>query len=354
MTEDSTNNNAFAQGVACADQEIGETMTEIVNPSTTVQSDHNQALPGETNINISLSRHMDPIAVDNDWFALPVWHGWRTLNGEKGVTVHEGQIHCWKDIPIGYLAGMNHANEAPTEAQLTQPPTAAKNAIRYCDTTIDYYAWNKLNNASLELKNFLVTIERDTSGGVQVKDNLVFEVMFLPTLPTDQSMQVDQTKLKPIFFESGNVTQTDLKNGITVPMNIHSDWGIAADFYYASNAVNGQKWVHRALWEWCFRSYGTPVDPILKVLDTSADFNKRIAFVPRTATCSLYSLIFMRCINLPTMTNVKVNLTYQAELKANWTAMYKNPRHYQYTIQVDGLDIKSSEEHQAKKRKYLE
>lgn len=357
MTEDSTNDSAFSAATALAEQCTSDNnIMEIVNPETTAQPVTDAALPGISNINISLVTRINNFTVDSEWRILPQWAGYHSFVTDGAVYSPYSNMFCWKDIPVGYLCGSPHALEMPTTDTLTKQPGGASNIIRWCDSSLDYYAWNKLNSFNLHLKNFQFLVERDASGGIQLKDNPVFEVMFLPVLPVPDTRTTEDTTVDPLFFETGNVIQTDLKSGIHIQTGCRSGWGVPADMYYNSGGTS-PRWIHRSVYEWGFKSYGSIAEPIQGITDATADWNTKLAYIPRGVSYNPFSICMIRMINAPTNTNIITQLSFEIELTANWSAMFKSIRYFQTTMNHDGSvapNPNAKKEENIKKRKLIE
>lgn len=232
----------------------------------------------------------------------------------------------WHDLPMGQTSGLN-TNGVRTEnlinellainiSDLVGNPIGLQDITLWSRETrsqnqLFKYVFAKLNNVNVELGNFSVTIERDASGGIQFKDNPIFEVCFAPNLSINT--ETDDGRLMP-----NSSFSTDLKAGISYSMNISSSLFILDELCMQYKIPKTGKSV------WYFPT-------IAEFLTNNYPDNVKVGWSmpPRCWLDSPTFSVKIRMVNVPRgVSNIKIYLAYTSNTKAHWTGMcYQDENH---------------------------
>lgn len=360
--DDSSSDQAFNQALALAEQDCGEDCVKMaVPPSAQLQTpDSDPAYPGVTNITTSVSSWMRNIEITaGTWFQLPIMDARYTTT--QSTFVDNQKVLCMKDIPVTYLAGMPHIND--TDLAVTNQSAIIDTSVTkmFGDQSLRFFAWNKWNGSQIHLTDFLVTVERDASGGVQMKDNLMFEIMDLPVLADGNTQSGEINEDSPFLIPTvltqrdGNFKMTDLSKGLHYKLAGSSGWGIPTDFIstaIGASATN-PRWRSRLFWEWHSKSSVNNVEPVYGIYDPNDSPN--IGLIPRHISLDFpYFVRYIRCINVPAVTNIKIFLSYRWELVSQWQGMFKDITYSYPFIDQDGSVRSLTNKRTVKKRKINE
>lgn len=180
----------------------------------------------------------------------------------------------------------------------------------YGSSDILQYAYIKPKMVEMNLSNFLVTVERDTSGGIQFKDDVRFEVQCFPST----GLSVSGGIIQDVFYTNypSSVFITDFKEGIKTVNTIDCGW-----FPYSSarvsmrinNTGNVGRTYYPSMYEWFSNEI---IDR--KNTDTSWQSDPPPLWGnPQLTSPAYYYAI--RAINIPKgLTNVKIYLSYVSTL----------------------------------------
>lgn len=192
-------------------------------------------------------------------------------------------------VPFNLLLNLACANARGSSG----PP-----AMGQSDVVFWFYQACRLHEVEFTWKDFMFTVERTASGGVQFKDEPVLEIAYIPTDPDGTS------------YPSGEgILWTQAAGPFSRSYHFGGGWGSMTDVYATQSTTTGT--VYRALGDWF-----TGVDSI----SFAWDHWRR-----PTMLNGLNESAWIRCRNIPLgLTNVQVNLKYTVEVKAKWEFMYYN------------------------------
>lgn len=176
------------------------------------------------------------------------------------------------------------------------------------------YTWGRLKNVSVELGNFSVTIERDASGGIQFKDEPVFEIAFAPNLGV---------KIEP---EDGNLMpnssySSTLSEGITMSINLASSLFLLDELTMKYKPEGKNYYV-----------YYYPTIAGLLANDYPPNVKHDFTMPPRYWLHSPTFTCFIRMVNVPRgVSNIKIYLAYTSNVKAHWDCYcFQSEQYLQY------------------------
>lgn len=303
MTDTTNNQQLYNRSVALAEQET-KNNTNMNNSTTedrgiTSQPTLDPAFPGYTVVKTCMKNYIRNLdVITGNWYVLPIWYGTYTDNSTTIPTTTSNYIWSWENLPINYLMGELHLEEYNT---YTQGEAPFDQRILPSDGILKYHPYCQLLGAKIHLKNFMMTIERDSSGGVQMKDEPVFEIQDLPTYYATNYFAATPGTIAACL--SGNVKQSTLKDGITIPIDLSTNVTTINNLQFidhsTSQALFIKDWVRNDV-------VNTGYWPIVPRLNS----------VPH--------LTSLRMINTPAATNIKAFLSYEIELEATWHAYYKD------------------------------
>lgn len=245
---------------------------------------------------------MQPIDVTTgNWVQLPLFKTHRVQGGGKLDTF---TVYALPQLSMEQIIGqVNVAMDADDVAN--------DSAYSYDNSMFKDYSWGKLKSIEVHCKNFLVSIERDSSGGIQWKDEPVFEVMAYPLLNWGDGSDpyrvlVDSTQ--PVHTYTTTLKE-GLKTGCSFDMGLiyrPQCWGVLID--------------------------GT--DRYVKYLNLGCWINNSIPqnisgyvrrYNPHVQLQNPFYAYYIRLINIPRgLSNIKVNVGFSSELRVHW---YLTARH---------------------------
>lgn len=202
--------------------------------------------------------------------------------------------------PTGTLKSSSGILDQQLDTLLGLIPATASNASTFTSSgdILANYNWFKLCGYKLSLINFMVVVERDSSGGVQFLDEPVFQIRRLYTIAADQAITVGNTVPLPL-----TVTTTDLQKGIHLHVPTHT-----------------QGWLHGKNFQRTSGDYYTVRQFCQSVFNGGADVNsmgRLICEVPNY-------YIGIKLANAPTLTNIKVTINYRVRVEGYWKCMVTN------------------------------
>lgn len=313
--ESTSNNQAFAQALALAEQhtpEMGDQggIATDIHPTTGITATPKADYVTKT---IQLIKRSHQIQITDDWFDLPIWHARQGL-GELPVA-DSNKCYTLREIPINYLLGIFDHNEYDGTGSIYQP--IGSDDIGNCTHV-------KLLDCKIELKNFVLTVERDTSGGVQIVDPVTFQLQWgalatqgswNPTYIENKGNEVLGTNL---YYTTNEIS--DLKKGLTFHTTFNQPQ------YYSA----------RQLWGYSFKSEQPPakyfwypnIGQLISWPDTGVLFFtlNGVTYTQETIEgpygnktwCpNQFQHVKARVLNWRSFTNVKLHLSYECHLTSH-------------------------------------
>lgn len=174
------------------------------------------------------------------------------------------------------------------------------------NTLYGEYLWGRLKSVELHAKNMLVTVERDSSGGVQWKDEPIFEVMAIPitkfgTPDASGTIQYDPDcppRTYTTTLKEGIRTIQTFDCGLFFRPSTVAEWGLVGADHYIHYPTLGQ---------WILQAYPSGLETSFENIDPYVRIN------------NCFYCYFIRCINIPRgLSNIKVSLSYSCEMKSSW------------------------------------
>ena len=303
MNEDSTQenlHNIVQRDLALADAQLpdDETTTDMSVPQP-------ETSPADAIVPTKLWRSNDVYVqhfytmsqidvTDGNWHDLYIANG-TYLPPSGPVTIES--ISQLTQLTLGDLMGLPIGNIYGSQWTSNNRESRSSNQL-------NKYTWGKLNNVSVQLGNFSVTIERDASGGIQFKDEPLFEVTFTPNLSVH--FETEDGSLMPT---SGYTT--NLKEGINFYGSISSSWYLLDELsmkYVDPKGGNKVVWYYPNLAEFLTHQYRNGVEV-------------GFSMPPRAWINEPLYTCYIRMINVPRgISNIKVYLAYTSHMKAHWSA----------------------------------
>lgn len=299
--------------------QIQEATSEAILPTMNSQSNiDNEQLPKHqfqpTKVEsidktITIVQNQVPIDMtDGLWHDIPIIKYQLNVSG----TISTAEV-IW-NIPMNIFLGLLGQYDVTTEA-------GSNNIMRSSDRELQSYIYFKLKQISQKFKNFNIFVERDESGGLQIQDELIFQVRKVYFTRWGQSTTIADTT---------SFSLSDLSTGI------------GSNFIFDTKGwITGDQFI----------STGSSYQPLSTIITTTQE-NFRI--FPETVSYKWQ----MRLANFGTFTNVVVWMSYISEITANWEAMSKSiatnnilPNPYSTTSM---FILKENDENVTKKRKLIE
>lgn len=250
---------------------------------------------------------LEPVDVtDGNWHDLTIW---RTMHA--GGTANE--LATYNVGNIGMIK-MQDIIGIPRTDKMTS--TAAPTSYVTGDSTMYYnYAYGALNSISVHLKNFLVTVERDSSGGIQWKDEPVFEVQ---VYPIDNIL--GRYVSNAVAWNPANVYTSTLKEGIKLGNSLNMSLTPRDQYFgYKNTATTGIVYAsYMTFGEFLREEFFPPSSG-----DIAVAWGDKIPWYAHLHN-PIYA-VSVRIINIPRgLSNIKVTLSYSSELTSNWTLKARN------------------------------
>lgn len=224
-----------------------------------------------------------------NWHQLPFGN-----DTNNAVTAIINYFSLW-DTPFNLLVNLPRINVPASTAPSPLP-------FGQADVSFYYYWANKLNSVKYTWKDFMFTVERTSSGGIQFKDEPVFEFALLPSDLDDG----------PSAAGNSGITWTQpAGKGFSKTYAFGGGWGPITDLYSTQDA-NGT--VYRKVGDW-FRTQSATagIRPLW-------DRCRR-----PTMLSGLDDTAWVRCRNIPIgLTNVQIDIKFTVEVEANWDFKYYN------------------------------
>lgn len=300
MQEDTTNTSAnqlHAAAVANSEQTMadGGSSSNFIPNVGPSKGDVPNRLIAQTS-NVVAHQPLAPIDVtDGKWHELILWKeemfDWTTA---KLLMKEIGNIMDINMYTIGGNAPSLYVNVGD----------GSNTVATFDPNDMHSYTHGQLKSVHIKLKNFMVQVERDSSGGVQWKDEPVFEVQAFPVLDYSPVKNVIQTA-PPAYCYT-----TTLKEGIHTDLSVSSGVISKEHALKCQVVINGKTYLfYPSLGQWLCNDV-----PVPAVFD-----DEQYRGYPHL-TCATY-VYYVRLINIPAgMSNIKVELAYSSELVACWNS----------------------------------
>lgn len=281
MTDDSTEPHIITQKLfALATAEMpggGEGVPQIVDNIPNVDKHTVLTYPDIVTCHTRTFARLSPMGLDmtaGNFVMLPLVFG----RSSTGPTFIDHIL----SLPIDTFLGLRD-----TEAgDFDSPP-------EYSSNKVAQYAWIKFKKLTVSLKNFMFTVERDATGGIQALDEPIFEIR--------KSFSTEPNSVDELAFGGQRFTLADMQKGI------HINIPFTQIGWYAS----GQLWSETA---------GVVT---YRTLDQMLNFPTNLSTLPgQEPTQVLFChdtpnfFIEMRQLNFPALTNIRLNMNYTWEASA--------------------------------------
>lgn len=167
MTDDSTElSNVITKQHALAEATTIQTMTDKQNLQNQPVA-HNQQVdtkPDAITTDCYIQGKAPVIEITDGTWKDIILYRIKNVTGKSSKALQQSDVAAL--IPMNYLLGIPHAEDKYDDAY----------SLTYSGDYLGHYLWFKLNSVKFTSKNFMVLVERDTSGGIQLLDDVVFEV----------------------------------------------------------------------------------------------------------------------------------------------------------------------------------
>lgn len=272
-----------------------------------MESHNAEVGPGKGHLNVKVPADTRTLVFNTTMPSIDVTDGkWKILNLFNSVRVNNTGIT--EIINVTNLLQLSMENVlGQVNPKQTATGSADSGQMTYDNSMFDEYTMGKLHNIKINLKNFLVSIERDSSGGIQWKDEPIFEIMALPVWHFDDGSTIHYQNVM-----SANTYSTTLKEGFST--GISFNMGLAPRQTVAGVlpelVIPPEKWYY--------------VYPTLaEYIQGDGHANPKVSHRPTyNGWCQVQDetyIYMIRLLNIPRgLTNIKVNLGYHAEMLVKW------------------------------------
>lgn len=279
----------------------------VPQPESTSSPGHISSKLSAENYTIQRFRWMFPLDVTTgNWENLYIWSQSEITNiTPTAVTVGAQNVTNISNINFAELMGI------PDGGVTTNPNDTVNNTsyTTFDNTLYDQFTWGRLNNVNVKLGNFMVSVERDSSGGIQWKDEPVFEIQMVPVV------QFRKNGGYAAPFMPATTYTTTLKEGINMSCNFNmglvSRENIPARVRDKTSTGSNVYFIYPEVGEW--------LNGEMRALKDNWEISWLLENQGYPRVENVIYLYYIRLVNIPRgLTNVKVTLGYTAELKANW------------------------------------
>lgn len=230
-----------------------------------------------------------------DWVNLPLFR--RAFVNNKGVV----SISPTTNLS---LMSMEMINGIVNPA-FTKSNDATNGSVTYDNSMFDEYVWGSLKSIDVHLKNFLVSVERDTSGGIQWKDEPVFEVMVMPMHDWANRNQQTFQAVMPAYTYTSTLKE-GIKTGVGINMGYISRYNLNGILQDASDPKKS------------YVIYPTLGEFITDNIPIQGAVTKE-AYNGFPHLLNPFYIYYIRLINIPRgLSNIKVTIGYSSETKITW------------------------------------
>lgn len=312
MTEDSVHTSDIilreSRAIATADVSFAMASTgqDIPQPETGPKK-HVRPAKSMNNPNLMTQQflNMDSIDVtDTHWHAVPIWKQTSIENWAVQPPITKVRnVFQMLDMRFYHFFGV------PTHDLVSHDSTNAAHRITYDENIIGQYTMLRFKGANITIGNFCITCERDGSGGIQILDNLIFEVQMIPV----KTYSGDLENYGGLTDAPFSTYLSDLKEGFNFAVGPSAGAQYLSDYYFHATNDNKQKvYVYPMYKEWVMNNAPFKVQP--------ADYSQKL--YARVQEHGLMYRMYLRLVNMPQgTTTIKVKINYTAELHSYWDAM---------------------------------
>lgn len=228
---------------------------------------------------------------DGNWKHLPVW----ACGTIDGTTIGWKDIYSYAEMTFDQLLGVPLAGKHSTES------TAASSKITYNQNGIAKFNIGRLKESHVKLGNFTVTIERDSSGGVQMKDEPIFEVQITPLKTLKRGQYGDYPAYPSTTYLS------TLKEGLTASFSVDSGLLHIHELVKRITVTGSPtRYWYQNMRDWLLNEEPAGVIPE-DTLPARPQLNSPIYHY------------WIRMVNVPRgLSNIKIYLNYTCELQSHW------------------------------------
>lgn len=303
MTDDSLQADVHTivqRGIALADcsyggegDQTGPTMSDPAPASAIVPT----KITSSADVMPQILRTMEHLDVtDGNWTQLPLYMGTH-IDPQTGSVSLEKKWSLRNFTMDSFLGVPNSADKGGSSVD-------KQCRVTYTQNNIGKYLMGRLKEVEVTLGNFMVTVERASSGGIQMKDNPMFQVQVCPI----RSYHAGDSFANPGYPNSTYLT--DLKEGIKAAASFDSGLFYLNDLVYKYDSPNPPKIK--------LYTYGTLRDFIMNGYpDNIEDRPKNLP--PRVQMKSPLYRYWVRMVNVPRgVTDIKVYLSYTSQVRAHW------------------------------------
>nr|UBJ25953.1 hypothetical protein [Giant panda associated circular DNA virus] len=240
-----------------------------------------------------------------EWVAVPIWQ--QTKLKDYGLIIQREIETVYNPAALhfdNFLGCQSIELKGNSSIDRTNRQTHAENRI-------ENFWFSKWKGTTIKLGNFALYIERDSSGGIQMRDNPIYEVQLVPIHDLGQS-----GKEKPVWSSQalGPVTTwtSDLSEGLTTHISVSSGLEFTQSHVkIAKMNSNDFVYVYRNVNEWLRSELPTHCNV--------SDNAENLQPVGRLEA-PLY-MMYIRLVNAPRgITNWKLTLSYTAQMTSHFEA----------------------------------
>lgn len=301
MTDDtSESHNIVQRSLALADCTFNNNNMAEQNVVDLAQSNHQKeaVYTNHTNKTVQFFTHAAQIEVTDGLFKVvqlcKIWD----LDSQKKETYTNKDF--LDEIPVNYLLGIE--NERGHLTNDIYEPTISGDTLRH-------FNHFKLNWIKVSLENFSITAERDASGGIQIMDELIFEVCQF----TRENYGINYNSA--ILNDPTARKKTNLKTGIQHTFDFTTLGWICRDdmIFQDTNGDTPPLAIHRYYW-------------LQNIIGPHARSGILVANEPMCGWA-------LRLLNGPIgVSNIRLFLNFTTSITSNWTARTVNAYTDQYTL----------------------
>lgn len=204
------------------------------------------------------------------------------FNADGDITGNDGVLDCSLDTLLGQVAAKSTSNSLYVSS----------------GDILANYNWFKLCGVKLSLINWLVIVERDSSGGIQCMDEPVFQIRRVYTTAASQAVTDNNTVPLPL-----TVTTSDLQKGLHLHVPTHTDG-----------------WIHGKEFQ---RTTGDYYE-LRTFCQTTANNGANATSMGRIWCEVPNYMIQIRLCNIPVLTNIRFVVNYRIRMEAHWKCMVTN------------------------------
>lgn len=302
--------NIIRRSIALADatttSDMAGTGADVPQPELTpAKSNVPAKLTDNLNLTTQIFMTLPAIDVtDGNWKGIPLWY--QTKLTDYAIQPPKQELQRLvnpKEIRMDSFLGV------ASDLLLGTTSTDVNCRVTYSENRMDHFWTCKFKGFDITLGNFAMYIERDSSGGIQMKDDPVFEIQLVP-IDNMASAGMDN----PDVFGKNNYPHTTYTTNLKEGLKVHVRHEAGIEFtqrhvYIARNENNQRHYSYQTYEEWMMNS----LPPRCKDTDNAKNLPAR----PRLLT-PMYRY-WVRLMNAPRgLSNWRIHLAYTAELKSYW------------------------------------